>query len=162
MNMLNIIHLDDHPLFCKAVRNCLTQHAMCKSYFSFHQSDQALQHIQNQLAAHHRIDVIITDFNHPGVDGFDFAREVRELEADDNKKHPILLLTMMALTHPIIQKGVRQRTFDRCFNKDISSVGPIEAAKQGVGITRRLISWPITCKYCELYHQSGANDISYV
>jgi CheY-like chemotaxis protein len=119
--MLNIVHLDDQPLLCKAVKKCLTQHAMYISYSSFHHSDQALQHIEKRLTSHNKIDVIITDFTHPGISGYFFAREVRKLEAFYSKRHPILLLTMMKLTYPLIEKGLSERTFDQSFNKHIES-----------------------------------------
>ncbi len=91
---LLIVHLDDHNLFLQGVEMCLKKEFPNAVFQRFSTNDAALQFIRECYGANIRIDLIITDYNHPGPNGFVFGQEVRKLQGEMRVKTPILLFTM--------------------------------------------------------------------
>lgn len=89
-----IIHLDDHTLFKRGVQLCFQEHLPNAEIINFSNNDDALSFINSSIKREKRIDLIITDFNHLGDNGYEFALQVRKLEEKHSNKIPIILLSM--------------------------------------------------------------------
>lgn len=126
----NIVHLDDHVLFLKGVETCISPNMPNWQLVQFQYPEKALEHISNSLTNNTIIDLIITDFNHmdKGINGYDFAKAVKDIEIKHGKKIPILLLSMMS-NSPIALKGIEENVFDKCLGKNSNSEVIIEAIK---------------------------------
>ena len=123
---INVVHLDDHKLFCWGLRKCLEDRINTLNIISFNDSFEALNFIAESLKKKDRIDLIITDFNHGGLNGYDFGKTIRILEKVYDKRIPILLLSMIAEL-PQISKGYFEKVFDKGLSKNSSGEQIIEA-----------------------------------
>lgn len=91
---LNIVHLDDHLLFAKGIDNCILKKYPNAKFKNIQNGTVALAYILNCLYKKERIDLIITDLSHPGLDGVSFSRLIREKEANSGSNIPLLFITM--------------------------------------------------------------------
>jgi response regulator RpfG family c-di-GMP phosphodiesterase len=57
--------------------------------------DEALKYVSLCVINKKKLDLIITDINHPGLYGVDFANAVRLIEKDFKNKIPIIFITMV-------------------------------------------------------------------
>jgi len=92
---LKILHLDDHLLFSKGISNCIYKTFPSAIIKWIQDGDKALEYVSYCLANKGLLDLIITDINHPGVNGIDFSNAVRGMETNHKQKIPILFMTMM-------------------------------------------------------------------
>jgi response regulator RpfG family c-di-GMP phosphodiesterase len=116
-----ILHLDDSHLFTKGINQLLASRFEV-NYFSYQSPIVALKDIQEHMLKKLPIDLIITDYNHAGITGYEFACEIRKLEEATQRKIPIMLLTMMNKDYPEIRKGIHDKIFDGYFRKDVDPV----------------------------------------
>ncbi len=116
---MHIIHLDDYELFRKGVENILAPVFPNLHIEAFSDNTTALEYVQHCLVINKRIDCIITDYNHPGNNGLEFAKAVRTIEKDYNCHIPIMMLTMRddVLLKQVESEGI----LDVYFTKDVSS-----------------------------------------
>jgi DNA-binding NarL/FixJ family response regulator len=122
MTRKNIIHLDDHELFHKGFKQaCLNKPAFPVYHLPFTDSASCMQYVKNSLSLEVRIDLIITDFNHPGLNGYEFSAAIRRLCEEALVYIPILLLTMAGLEKQEISKGLQDHVFDKYLPKNSSS-----------------------------------------
>ena len=91
---LFIVHLDDHQMFRDGVRFYLAKKFPNILIKDFPTNEGALNFIADCYREGKNIDLIITDFNHPGPNGLIFGKEVRKLQKRFSIKTPIMLLTM--------------------------------------------------------------------
>ncbi|MBK9485677.1 MAG: hypothetical protein IPO01_10845 [Chitinophagaceae bacterium] len=62
----------------------------------FSDGDEANDFIENELSANRKINLIITDINHPGLKGNELAKAVRNYEKlSDNSIHIISIISMV-------------------------------------------------------------------
>lgn len=115
-----IMHLDDHRIFVKGIQKLLSAR-LDFDYFSFESPIVALKDIEERLQKKLPIDLIITDYNHQGITGYQFACELRKLERVYLKKTPIILLTMVPDDHPDVRKGREEKVFDAYFQKTVEA-----------------------------------------
>lgn len=115
---LFIVHLDDHRIFRKGVKLCLIKKLPNILIEEFPTNDEALNFIADCYKQNKNIDLIITDFNHPGPNGLIFGKEVRELEKRFSIKTPIMLLTM-CWEHPTLIDATEKGIFDVYFPKSV-------------------------------------------
>ena len=92
---LRIVHLDDHCIYQWGLMKTIDPDGSKIEFFQFQHSDPALSFIDVAFSKNYRIDCIITDFNHPGMNGFDFSLSVRSIESSYSyhKEIPIILLS---------------------------------------------------------------------
>lgn len=122
MNRKKIIHLDDHEIFSTGLKQgCLNKLNFPFLYLHFTDSDNCLQYINNSILLGAPIDLLITDFNHPGLHGYEFALEVRRLCQEAFEYIPILLISMAGLDKEGILKGIEEHLFDKYLPKSSSS-----------------------------------------
>lgn len=93
-----IIHLDDHSIFRDGLsKSCIQPFFTNAELIGFSNGDEAYDFIKNEITANRKIDLIITDINHPGLKGNELAKAIRDYERlSDNPIHiPILIISMV-------------------------------------------------------------------
>lgn len=114
---IEIVHLDDHMLFQKGVKMAL--HTKGKYLIKgFQHSDDALDHIESCFKKGRKIDVIVTDFNHLGLDGFVFALWAKTIAAHYSTHIPVILLSMNTPRDKSVLQGLDEDIFDCYLTKD--------------------------------------------
>lgn len=91
---LRILHLDDHRLFLDGMRNAILSHYPNAIIEEFPSNDSALNRLNALMAGNERPDLIITDFNHLGGNGLEFAQDAKLLCEEHGTKIPIIMVTM--------------------------------------------------------------------
>lgn len=124
-----IIHLDDHRIITDFVKNCLESEIKELTVIAYRDSDSALSAIENDFENNQTIDMIITDFSHPGLCGYDFAKAVRGIEIKHDKRTTILLFTLHGLGNTFIGKGLEEGIFDKYLSLSVGSDELIEYVK---------------------------------
>lgn len=123
-NKRKIVHLDDHRLFIKGVQDYIIQPNFPEVYYiPYNNTDEAFYHITSSLINKDRIDLLITDLTHPGLDGYEFAEAIRGFQYTFGGIHiPILLLTFHSdKSSPLIEKGLSEKVFDKYLHKEVKS-----------------------------------------
>ncbi len=130
-----IVHLDDHKLFTTAVWNTIQPNFPDVSYMAFNNTDEAFYYLISNLFNKHRIDLLITDLSHPGLDGYEFSKAIRSFEnTSGGPPIPILLLTFHSdNTSPIIKRGLNEKVFDKYLRKDSTSEELIDYIRSVIG-----------------------------
>src|SRR5437762_10380545 len=91
---LFIIHVDDHRLFLDGMGTAILGRYPNTNIEEFPTNDKALHRLSVLLMANKRPDLIITDFNHPGPNGLEFAQDAKALCKKHGAKIPIIMVTM--------------------------------------------------------------------
>ena len=116
---ISLVHLDDHSLFGKALMLGVRDKYLpvCNWNHFFH-PDNALEYIENLFIDKRDVHYIITDFNHPGMNGCEFAIKVKELQAKYLAPPvQIDLYSMQPINSEPIIKYNPQELFGKCFCK---------------------------------------------
>lgn len=116
---MHIVHLDDHQLFQKGLQQCLRPALPGVIFNTFPENDSAINYIHFCFGIGKPINLIITDYNHPGQNGFEFAKAVRELEKQFGKRVPLIMLTMHGDDEDL-EQAVTDKILDGYFTKDIA------------------------------------------
>ena len=113
MHTYKIIHLDDHKIITDCTRDLILANITNCDFLSFNDTDDVYYHIVNSINNGNAIDIFITDYNHPGVNGYILSKSIRELENKNNHKPmKILLLTMLSNSVPEIRRGLKEQIFN--------------------------------------------------
>lgn len=126
---LFIIHLDDHRIFRQGVKMCLVKKLPNIVIKEFPINAEALDFIGNCHKNNTHIDLIITDFNHPGPNGLLFGKQVRELEKEFSIQTPIMMLTM-CWEHPPLIEATKEGVFDIYLPKSVEADDIINFVKK--------------------------------
>ena len=92
LRALKITHLDDHTLYAKGVSNCILKKFPNAIIKHFQDGDKALEYVTYCLNGNEKLDLIITDMKHPGLNGIDFSKAVRKMALVYKQKIPILFI----------------------------------------------------------------------
>ena len=122
----NIIHLDDHDIFQDGLRKCLQKQIDISSLKQFRHPIEAIEFIEACLETGNNPSLVITDYNHPGLNGYEFARAIRKLEIDYGVYIPILLFSMVS-NNKIVNQGLEERVFNYALPKSAHTWELIEA-----------------------------------
>lgn len=115
MKRLKIVHLDDHKLLVDGIKKYVIKSRpdIEFDYTDFRDSDSAFEYISACIKNGVAPDLIITDFIHIGVNGYEFAKMVRAFERKNKKAPlPILLLTLVNSSVTIIKRGLKEKKFN--------------------------------------------------
>ena len=96
---IKIVYLDDHLLFSKAMsQQCIYPYFPNAHLIQFTNGDKAHDYLKNAIKAHDKIDLFITDINHPGIQGDYLAHFIRTHEKTYSPPFviPILVVSMVA------------------------------------------------------------------
>ena len=96
---LNIVYLDDHQLFAFSLfEQCIHPLFSKVNARAFVDGDDAMEHILESIKNKIKIDLFITDINHPGLKGDCIAHMIRGYEKQYGSKYriPILVISMVA------------------------------------------------------------------
>lgn len=114
---MQIIHLDDHKIFREGIKTCIQKAYPDIIFQEFSDNQNALRYINTCFQNSHRINLIITDYNHFGNDGLEFAMDIRKLEKVYGLKTPIMLLSMT--DDEVLRTATRDGLFDVYFTKAV-------------------------------------------
>lgn len=116
---LTIIHLDDHSLFANGMKIGVKERFFPNSDWKhFIHPDAALSFIEDKFGRNESINIIITDILHPGKNGYEFGKAIRDLEAEYNMfRIPIIVVSMCPAENHFVQSGLAEKLFDRYFPK---------------------------------------------
>lgn len=118
---LFIVHFDDQQLFRDGVRITVEKE---RPFFKIHPLNEyysGLNYISECLEKNVEIDVVISDFNHPGPNGYEFALEAKRIAKTYGKELPVILLSMSNLENPKIVKGLEEEVFNKHLTKEANS-----------------------------------------
>lgn len=121
-----VVHFDDHSLFTTALKNDIEKDRKDFKIHSINEYYSALKFISDCFENNIQIDAVITDLNHPGPSGYDFAGEVKHIAHMNNKRIPVILLTMAIGDNPRVLKGLEESVFDKHLTKEADSPVIIE------------------------------------
>ena len=93
-----ILHLDDHVMFQNGMQRAITDITDDYRIIHFQHPDEALDYIETSFEIDNPVDIIITDYNHPGMDGYVFAVAVKTLELKYQREYkiPVLMISLVA------------------------------------------------------------------
>ena len=125
---MNIIYLEDQEMFYRAIKDIIMWYFPKAVIRHIKNGDEALEMVTQEILQQKKIDLIITDINHPGLPGYKFVYEMRELQ----KLHklepiPCIILSMVSLED---YPGVAHAGFfmaDKYFTKDVEAELIVEA-----------------------------------
>ncbi len=113
MKRKKIIHLDDHRIVCEAVRNLVKSQIPGCYYLCFTDTSAAFKYLINSIDSGNPPDLLVTDFNHNGMNGYEFSKSIRQVEKLLNRK-PMKILLLMMLSNKVsaISRGLKERVFN--------------------------------------------------
>ena len=118
LRKLHIIQLDDHKLFLAGMRTAIHSRYPNAIIEDFTTNDKALNRLKEISHYNKQPDIVITDFNHPGSNGLEFATEVKMLAEKRGLRIPIIMVTMMPKdTLPQVEPS----PLDGFFNKNVTA-----------------------------------------
>jgi DNA-binding NarL/FixJ family response regulator len=129
MSKLHIIHLDDHRLMRKGIEDCFTKEFPDAWFNGFENSQTALAYINGCFESGVKINLIITDYAHPGANGIEFAKLIRAMEAKLNIRTPIMLISMHGSNKELFTVQ-NAGLFDGVFGKNTMSAVLINFVKE--------------------------------
>lgn len=91
---LRILYLDDHLLFSNPISKFILERYSESKIHVVQNGNQALEYVMESIRNNTHLDLIITDFTHPGLNGVEFSISVREQEFNNVSTIPILFITM--------------------------------------------------------------------
>ena len=96
-----ILVLDDHKVFRTGLIDyCIRLFFKNIDLIEFQNGDDAYEFIKNEINNNSKIDLFITDINHPGMRGQELVKSIRYYESlsGDKIRIPIIILTMVDKT----------------------------------------------------------------
>jgi CheY-like chemotaxis protein len=114
-----VVHLDDHPLFANKLKDKIRDSYLPGSeWVHFTHPSEAINFIQARLASEKPVDLVITDINHPGLNGYEFAKIVKMLQDDYHSfRIPVIALSVVGYDNYLIQQGITEQLFQKAFSK---------------------------------------------
>ena len=108
----NIIRLDDHQIVLDGFTNWCRRECPELRIRNYNDSDEVFSLIISSLFKDEKIDLFITDYAHPGLNGYEMCKAIRAVERAINRQQmPILLLTLYDKDTVPIRKGLADGTF---------------------------------------------------
>lgn len=124
LNLKKIVHLDDHSIILKGIDKTIMNYNPQYHVTGYTNSDEAFATIVKGIIDDQQPDLFITDFSHPGLNGYEMCKAIRSFERGLNRKPmPIMLLTMHLEDMSLIQEGLKEGLF----TKYLSLGSPAEA-----------------------------------
>ena len=97
-----IVYLDDHQLFRNGLADqCIRPFFKDSEIIQFSDGNLAWEFIRSDFNSGNKIDLVITDINHPGIKGNQLVEFIREQENVDKKEKPvpIMIISMTAVSY---------------------------------------------------------------
>lgn len=120
---MKVLLVDDHAILLDGIKSLLSQEGSLNVIGQAQSAEQALEFLKNN-----KIDLLITDFNLPGMDGLNLVRLVKKLSPDTK----IILLSMHDETHlvkEILKEGVEGYVLKNDSHKELKMA--IQYVKEG-------------------------------
>lgn len=126
---INIMYLSPWPLLGEGIKKFVIPKIPGASIVIYIKSSDALTHIKSAFENGAPINLILTELSNAEMNGYEFARKVRELDNEYGKKTHIILLTLFSQDDPLITKGLTENIFDKYLSKTVSSAELIDYIK---------------------------------
>lgn len=135
MNKYKIIHIDDHILLAKGIQQLIQSVIPDCRFRHFQDGDIAFEYVSEAIKKNKKIDMVITDIVHPGVDGYTFSWNIRKMEKK-RKTEPlmILALTVLSKSLPKFQNAIKKKIFNDFVHVDSKAEVLISSVKKGLNI----------------------------
>ncbi len=88
---LNILHLDDNIL-SGVITNCILRKFPVATIRNIKYADEGLEYVINCWQKNEKLDLIIINLMHIGLNGIAFSKAIREKEKSNEHKIPVLFL----------------------------------------------------------------------
>lgn len=129
----NIIRLDDHQIVLDGFTNWCRRECPELRIRNYKDSDAVFSFTISSLFKDEKIDLFITDYAHPGLNGYEMCKAIRAVERALNRQQmPILLLTLYDNNTPDIKEGLSIGVFTRYLSLE---AGPEEVISCMEGMT---------------------------
>lgn len=102
LSRARIIYLEDHTLFRGPVINkCIKGLFSSADINEFDNGDSAWNYIENEIKNKNKIELVITDIIHPGLQGHELSKRIRFYEEQTKSGYhiPIVILSMVPETN---------------------------------------------------------------
>lgn len=99
---LRIVYIDDHRLFRNGIIDyCIRPFFNNVELIQFSNGTAAANFLESEIKAGNKIDLVITDINHPGLKGNHLVRLLRDQEKlyGGNKRIPVIVISMVEPTY---------------------------------------------------------------
>lgn len=130
MDRPKIIHMDDHILFTNGLYNLIKPQLGNSFYLRFNEVEDALRYMINSIKADAMPNLLITDLSHPGINGYEFALQIRKEERKwQRSRIPIIMLTMHNIEQSFIKLGLELKVIDCHVSKNSDGDKILNAVK---------------------------------
>ena len=93
---LTIIHLEDHHLYAKGLKECILPFFPRADILNISNGNRALVLMKEFITDKLKVDLVITDINHPGLKGDEFLQELRSFEKEMNvTRTPVMVISFV-------------------------------------------------------------------
>jgi CheY-like chemotaxis protein len=114
--------MDDHILFTNGPYNLIKPQLGNSFYLRFNEVENALRYMINSIKADEMPNLLITDLSHPGINGYEFALQIRKEERKWRRSRiPIVMLTMHNNDQSLIKLGLQSKIIDCHISKNSDS-----------------------------------------
>jgi hypothetical protein len=104
-----IVHHDDHQLFSDGFKKIIEKNFSEVQYKYFDTVWKALDYIIKCSENSIPISLVVSDFNHPGINGYRFARMVKDILG---KHTPVMILSMTSIDNRFVKRGLEENVID--------------------------------------------------
>ena len=135
MNKYTIVHIDDHTLLAKGMQKLIKSVIPGCRFKYFQDGDIAFEYVSEAIKKNKKIDMVITDIVHPGVDEYTFSWNIRKMEKG-RETEPLMILALSVLSKslPKFQKAVKNKIFNDFVQVDSKAEVLISSIKAGLNI----------------------------
>lgn len=113
-----IVHLDDHKIFAKGLADGITPFFPLADIINIQDGHRAFRLVKEIITDQCKVDLIITDINHPGLKGDEFLKELRLLEKKMKvPRTPAIVVSMVDAEHMPHLSGPGLNIVDHYFTK---------------------------------------------
>ena len=103
-------------------------------WMEYEHPDQVIVEVVLSLVQEKTIDLLITDYNHPGINGLELARIVKALAARFDVRIPILMITMRVEKSLVEEPQKPNPVIDKFFGKNVEGVEIMDYLKQTLAL----------------------------
>lgn len=140
---IHAVHFDDHQIFLRGVALSLKPIMPNLHIEGFTNGKEALNYVKNCYKKNEKLDIIISGINQKDIDGFDFAKNIRDIEKKYNKITPIIIISMYVSDPlwPKIKKALDDGLWNMVLPKFVSPEKISECIKSFINNPNEIIQY---------------------
>jgi CheY-like chemotaxis protein len=155
-NVFHVVHVDDHKLFTTGVKKfCIDAFFGEIELMVFRNGSEAFRYIRECMDENIPVDLLITDINHPGMNGSMLVMNLRAYEEKIKKKIPLPILVLTMMGNDFIEKEKEFPYFriNKHLTKAASSDEIIDAMEELLFLKKK---WLTECYIAGFQYYEGA------